>query len=114
MSGAADRPAALAPDRVARFRSWLSGGAPAAPSVATRALRAAARPARRAVVRLVDPSLQATLDQLRHEAAARQAAPAGTAHAEVEVLRAELAATHAALEALSRRLEAVERAGPGL
>ena len=67
----------------------------------TRAGRVVARPVRRAVVRLVDPSLAATLDELRAEAANRH--PAETA--EVEVLRAELLA-------LSRRLDAVEHALP--
>jgi hypothetical protein len=91
-----DRPPALHPDLVDRLRSWVEGG----PAPATkRAARVVARPIRRAVVSLVDPSLQATLDQLRAEAAA------GRMHdpAEVEVLRAEVLA-------LSRRLAAVERA----
>jgi hypothetical protein len=93
-----DRPPALRPEMVDRLKSWLAGGA--APAT-RRAARRVARPVRRAVVRLVDPSLQATLDQLRSEAAAASAhAPDG---AEVEVLRAELLA-------LSRRLDAVERA----
>ena len=91
-----DRPPALRQDLVDRLRSWISGG----PAPATRrAARVVARPIRRAVVRLVDPSLQATLDQLRSEATAERARDP----AEVEVLRAELLA-------LSRRLDAVERA----
>jgi hypothetical protein len=91
-----DRPSALRQDLVDRLRYWVAGG----PAPATkRAARVVARPIRLAVLRLVDPSLQATLDQLRAEATA------GRVHnpAEVEVLRAELLA-------LSRRLDAVERA----
>lgn len=91
-----NRHPALDQDRVDRLRSWLAGGpAPATKRVAS----LAARPLRRVVVRLVDPSLQATFDQLRSEAAAAQ----GREPAEVEVLRAEILA-------LSRRLDAVERA----
>ena len=90
-----DRPPALRQDLVDRLRSWVASNAE---PVTKRAARVVSRPVRRAVVRLVDPSLQATLDQLRAEAASRhQADPA-----EVEVLRAELLA-------LSRRLDAVER-----
>ncbi len=94
-----DRPPALRQDLVDRLQSWMAGNAK---PVTRRAAGMVARPVRRAVVRLVDPSLQATLDQLRAEAAAQhQAEPA-----EVEVLRAELLA-------LSRRLAAVERAIAG-
>lgn len=94
-----ERAPALRQDLVDRLQSWVAGNAK---PVTRRASRLVARPVRRAVVRLVDPSLQATLDQLRAEAAARhQAEPA-----EVEVLRAELLA-------LSRRLDAVERAIAG-
>jgi hypothetical protein len=91
-----DRPDALRPELVDRLRSWLAGDA--APAT-KQAARAVARPVRRAVVRLVDPALQAALDELRAAAAAvRPSDPA-----EVEVLRAEVLA-------LSRRLDAVERA----
>ena len=91
-----DRPPALRQDLVDRLRSWVDGG----PVPATkRAAGFVARPIRRAVVRLVDPSLHATLDQLRAEAATERVHDP----AEVEVLRAELLA-------LSRRLDAVERA----
>ena len=94
-----ERPPALRQDLVDRLQSWVAGNAKPA---TRRASRLVARPVRRAVVRLVDPSLQATLDQLRAEAGARhQSDPA-----EVEVLRAELLA-------LSRRLDAVERAIAG-
>lgn len=91
-----DRPPALRQNRVHRLRSWLAGG----PAPATkRAVGVVARPIRRAVVRLVDPSLQATLDELWAEAANRHRAEP----AELELLRAELLA-------LSRRLDAVEHA----
>jgi hypothetical protein len=101
-----DRPPALSDDLVHRLRSFVTGG----PAPATkRAARVLARPLRRAIVRLVDPSLRAALDQVRHETAAREAAPAVPALAEVEVLRAELRSTHAAIEDLSRRLASVEK-----
>lgn len=105
-----DRPPALNQDLVDRLKGWVAGEAPAARAAGRRALRVVGRRARRAVVKLIDPALQETLDRLRHEAAARQVAPASTASIDVEVLRAELRTTHEALVDLRRRLDKVERA----
>ena len=111
------RPPVLRQDLVDRLRALSSGAAAARgpkmslAGVRARAVRLAGRPLRKVVVRLVDPSLQATLDQLRREAAAVAPAGAGPAQAEVEVLRAELAATHAELVELRGRLDDIGRAG---
>jgi hypothetical protein len=105
-----DRPPALSQDLVDRLKGWVAGEAPAARGAGKRALRMVGRPAQRAVVKLVDPGLQETLDQLRQEAAARQAAPAQTASTDVEVLRAELRTNHEALLEVAGRLDRIERA----
>ena len=110
------RPPALRQDLVDRLRA-LSSGAQGArgrnsslAGLRSRAVRLAGRPLRKVVVRLVDPSVQATLDQLRRETAA--AAPSGAMplQAEIEVLRAELTATHAELLDLRRRVDDMEQA----
>lgn len=105
------RPPVLRQDLVDRLRA-LSSGAAAAPGrtlslagLRARAQRLAGRPLRKVVVRLVDPSLQATLDQLRRETAAVSPPGAMPVQPEIEVLRAELAATHAELVELRRRLD---------
>lgn len=110
------RPPALRQDLVDRLRA-LSSGAEAArgrtsslAGLRSRAVRLAGRPLRKVVVRLVDPSLQATLDQLRREAAAVAPPGAGPAQPEIEVLRAELATAHAELLELRQRLDDMERA----
>ena len=108
------RPPVLGQDLVDRLREWSRGGEGGATARVARlrprrVLGAVARPVRRAVVRLVDPSLQATLDELRHQASVARPDPHGTG-VEVEVLRAELRATSQSLAELGRRLEAVERA----
>ena len=108
------RPAVLGQDLVDRLREWSGGGAgggdgPVARAGLRRVLGGAARPVRRTVVRLVDPSLQATLDELRRQASAGRPDTDG-ANAEVEVLRAELLAMSQSLAELGRRLAAVERA----
>ncbi|HEV2761187.1 MAG TPA: hypothetical protein VGV86_16625 [Acidimicrobiales bacterium] len=110
------RPPALRQDLVDRLRA-LSSGAEAARGLTSslaglrsRAARLAGRPLRKVVVRLVDPSLQTTLDQLRRETAAVTARGAMPVQPEIEVLRAELAATHAELSELRRRLDDMERA----
>lgn len=105
-----DRPPALNQDLVDRLKGWVAGEAPAARAAGRRALRMVGRPARRVVVKLVDPALQETLDQLRREAATCEVASATTASSDVEVLRAELRTTHEALVDLTRRLDQVERA----
>lgn len=105
-----DRPPVLGQDLVDRLKHWVAGDGPAPSAAARRVLRVVGRPAQRVVVKLVDPGLQETLDQLRHEAAARQTAPATTAGTDVEILRAELRTTHEALEEMNRRLDRVERA----
>lgn len=91
---------ALGDDAVEGLRAWMAG----APPIARRAAGVAVRPVRRAVLRFVDPSLRAALDQLHAEAGTT----AGTGQAETEVLRAELSTTHAALEALGIRVAALE------
>ena len=105
-----DRPPALSQDLVDRLKGWVAGEAPAARAGGKRALRMVVRPARRAVVKLIDPALQETLDRLRHEAAARHAGPATTASIDVEVLRAELRTIHEELIEVTRRLDEVEQA----
>ena len=113
------RPPALRQDLVDRLRA-LSSGAEAArrpqsslAGLRSRAVRVTGRPLRKLVMRLVDPSLQATLDQLRREAAAVAPPGAMPFQPEIEVLRAELAATHAEVVALRRRLDGMDQAVSG-
>lgn len=98
------RPPVLRQDFVERLQAWSRRGSGARGLAPKRVLRAAARPVRRAVVGLLDPSLRATLDEVR------QAAGRGTSETDVEILRAELRTVHQSFAELSRRLEAVERA----
>lgn len=95
---------ALGDEPVERLRSFVAG----APPVARRAAGAASRPVRRAVHRLLDPALRATLDQIRAEAAAGRATTAGADRAATEVLRAELLAMQGSLDALAAGVERLE------
>ena len=99
------RPPVLRQDLVERLEAWSRRASGARRLTPKRVLRAAARPVRRAVGGLVDPSPRATLDEVR-----RQAAGPGTSEIDVEILRAELRTVHQSFAELSRRLEAVERA----
>ena len=102
------RPPVLAQDLVDRLRTLARPGTGAA-SLPRRTLGKVVRPLRRVVVRLVDPSLQATLEEIRREAAAVGPPGAPPPQPEVEVLRAELATTQNALIDLGRRLDEIER-----
>ncbi|MGI8809120.1 MAG: hypothetical protein ACR2KK_15020 [Acidimicrobiales bacterium] len=94
------RPPVLRQDLVDRLRGVARAQVPA--GLRERAIGMVGRPLRTVVVRLVDPSLQATLNQLRNETAVQP-------DPEIEILRAELATAHAALLALGRRLDDIER-----
>ena len=108
MSG---RPPVLGHDLVERLKGWSGRdvSSPRHPRRPRRLLAAVARPVRRVVVRLVDPSLRATLDQLRHQADATGPG-SREVQADVEVLRAELRSAYLSLAELGRRVDAVERA----
>jgi hypothetical protein len=111
------RPPVLGQDLVDRLRAHVvedSGGRrKAVRRLRVWVLAVLGRPVRTIVVRLVDPSLQATLDRLRQEAAAGpQPATTAAARAELEVMRAELASVHAGLSDLRRRVDQVERGLP--
>lgn len=109
------RPPVLRQDVVDRLRSWSAGRQPDRPkgrvarALRDRVLPGVARPVRRMVVRVVDPSLQRSLEQLRREARQLESRGPGSAPPEVEVLRAELLGLQDRLVQLDRRLDSVER-----